>query len=80
MVPFKHFIRSLVSNFISRSDGVWLEITSAELYFLDVIEFGFPYQDWIMVCRLITQEGEEMTANMTSKNDLLPNAEPSFHG
>ena len=48
--------------------------------FLEVIEFGFPYQDWIMVCRLITQEGEEMTANMTSKNDLLPNSEPSFHG
>ena len=25
--------------------------------FLEVMEFGFPYQDWIMVCRLITQEG-----------------------
>ena len=30
MVPFKHFIRSLVSNSISRSDGVWLSVSGLD--------------------------------------------------
>ena len=30
MVPFKHFIRSLVSNFISRSDRVWLSVSGLD--------------------------------------------------
>jgi len=54
----------------------YLSKTSVAAWFrtliLEVMEFGLPYQDWIVVCRLITQEGEEVTASVTSKERPPP--------
>merc|ERR1712151_1447398 len=55
----------------------YLSKTSSAVWFrtliLELMEFGKPMlEDWIVVCRYITQEWEEVTANITSNERPPP--------